>query len=207
MSVTEASTIIRIGLLGGVASGKTMVAGMFEQLGAARLDGDEVGHEVLREPEVVAAARCHWGDTVLDQGGSLDRAKLGRLVFAPPPDGPRELAHLEQLTHPRIGQLLTARMEQLASEGRKGVVLDAAVMLKAGWDQFCDAIVFVDVARDVRLSRARQRGWSEEVFAAREAAQESLQIKRKRADYVIDNSGSPESTRPQVERIWHSLID
>jgi len=197
--------IKRIGLLGGVASGKTLVAEMFEQFGAARLDGDQLGHEVLREPEMIAAARNRWGDAVLDQEGALDRAKLGRLVFAPPPGGPRELAHLEQLTHPRIGRMMHERIARLAAEGREVVVIDAAVMLKAGWDEFCDTIVFVEVPRDVRLSRAQHRGWSEEDFSAREAAQESLQIKRKRADYVIDNSGSPESTRSQVERIWQSL--
>jgi len=67
-------------------------------------------------------------------------------------------------------------------------------------------VVFVDAPRELRLARARKRGWSEADFAAREGAQESLDFKRKRADLVLDNSGSPEQTQAQVERFWHSLV-
>ena len=85
-------------------------------------------------------------------------------------------------------------------------MLDAPLLLEAGWDRLCDALVFVEVPRELRLSRALARGWSEEEFAAREVAQESLDLKRSRADAIIDNSGSPEETRRQVERSWRCLI-
>ncbi len=85
-------------------------------------------------------------------------------------------------------------------------MLDAPLLLEAGWDKFCDTLVFVDAPRELRLARALARGWSEEDFAAREGVQESLDWKRRRADVVVDNSGSPEQTRSQVERLWHSLI-
>lgn len=202
-----------VGLLGGVASGKSLVARQFCELGAGLLDGDRAGHEVLRQAEVIQAARARWGERILGPDGQIDRAALGRIVF-PPPQGcgeqlgdenNAELEFLEQLTHPRIGELLRHEARRLAATGKWLAVLDAAVMLKAGWDRLCDKIVFVDAPREIRLARALERGWSEEEFTAREAAQESLIVKRERADMVIDNSGSPEMTQAQVERLWRTL--
>lgn len=194
-----------IGILGGIASGKSLVAEQLRRLGAPRLDADLAGHEALREPAVEAACRQRWGESVFNAEGRVDRQALARIVFAPAPDGPRELAELERLTHPRIAERLTAEIDRQRQAGAKAVVLDAAVMHKAGWDRFCDVIVFVDSPRELRMQRARKRGWSDEDFAAREAAQESLNVKRERADVSIDNSGSTEDTQAQVERLWHAL--
>ena len=110
------------------------------------------------------------------------------------------------MTHPRIGVRLLAKIEAAAHQRVPLAVLDAAVMRKAGWDKFCDKIVMVDAPQAVRLARARSRGWTEAEFAAREAAQESLDEKRDLADLVIDNSGSPEATRAEVRRLWPALI-
>ena len=85
-------------------------------------------------------------------------------------------------------------------------MLDAPLLLEAGWDGLCDTLVFVDAPRPLRMARAVGRGWREEEFAAREGVQKSLDSKRARADVIIDNSGSPESTRAQVERFWHTLV-
>lgn len=195
-----------VGLLGGVASGKSLVARQLCELGAGLLDGDRAGHEVLQLPEIERLVRQYWGDAVFGDDGRVNRKALGKIVFAPPPEGPRQLQRLEQLTHPEIGVRLRRQADHLAREGRKVAVLDAPVMLKAGWDKFCDRIVFVDAPREVRLARAVGRGWNQEDFAAREAAQESLEVKRAHADTMIDNSGSPESTEAQVKRLWQSLV-
>lgn len=195
-----------VGLLGGVASGKSLIARQLCELGAGLLDGDRAGHEVLRLPEIERQVRALWGEAVFAPDGRIDRKALGKIVFAPPPDGPRELQRLEELTHPEIGMRLRLQAEELARAGRTVAVLDAPVMLKAGWDKFCDRIVFVDAPHEVRLARAIGRGWNQEDFAAREAAQEALEVKRAHADTVIDNSGSPEHAQAQVERFWQSLI-
>src|SRR6185437_1952473 len=105
----------------------------------------------------------------------------------------------------KIGELLRRQAAELAQQGRRVAVLDAPVMLKAGWDQLCDQIVFVDAPPDLRYERARQRGWSQEEFTAREAAQEPVHVKRDCANLVIDNSGTPAATRSQVERLWQTL--
>jgi dephospho-CoA kinase len=195
-----------IGILGGVASGKSLVADEFRRLGAKVLDADQVGHEVLRETGVIRAARERWGDAVLDENGQIKRSNVAKIVFAPPPHGPGELAFLEQLTHPRISNRLQQEIARLRqSRDVEVVILDAPVMLKAGWDRFCDHILFIEAPRDLRLERARERGWSDAIFAAREAAQEPLETKRAAASHVIDNSRSIDMTRQQVESVWQSL--
>ena len=195
-----------IGILGGVASGKSLVAGHFAQLGAGVLDADRAGHEVLRLPEIETAARARWGPGVFGPDGRIDRARLAHIVFTPEPEAERERRFLEQRTHPEIRRRLVAQAGRLAHGGVPAAVLDAPLLLEAGWDSLCDKLVFVDVPRQVRLARARSRGWSEEEFVAREAAQESLDVKRKRADVIIDGSRSPEQVQAHVERFWHSLV-
>lgn len=195
-----------IGILGGVASGKSRVTEEFARLGAGVLDADRAGHEALRMPHVRQAIRERWGSAVFGPDGQVDRPKLAAIVFARTPEGRENRGYLEKITHPEIRRLLVSGVRQLEESGAKAAVLDAPLLLEAGWDSLCDRLAFVDAPRDLRLARARTRGWSEEEFTAREAAQESLEIKRQRADVIIDNSGSLEETRAQVERLWGSLI-
>lgn len=199
--------MILIGILGGVASGKSAVSNRLKTLGAVVLDADQMGHEVLREPEVKEELRRHWGETVFDAAGEVDRRKVAGIVFAATPQGEDELTFLERLTHPRIGERLREQLEELRFRGVRAAVLDAPVMLKAGWDRMCDCIVFVDTPRHVRLARARQRGWTEVDFAAREEAQEPLETKRRRAGTILDNSSSWDQLYEQVDRFWHSLSE
>ena len=194
-----------LGLLGGIASGKSLVAEQLAHLGAVVLDADRAGHEALRLPRIEQAVRGRWGDGVFGPDGRVARPRVARIVFAPPPDGPREREFLQQLTHPEIARLIR---EQIASipPGTPLAVLDAALIFEAGWDKLCDKFVLVDAPRALRLARAVARGWTEDEFAAREGAQESLEFKRRRADVIIDNAGSPEHTQVQVERLWRSLV-
>lgn len=197
-----------IGLLGGVASGKSLVASRLKMLGAGLLDGDRAGHRVLCLPEVEQAARQRWGASIFGPDGRIMRAALARVVFAPSPQGPIELHYLEQLTHPQIGAELRREAAHLATQGTfQALVLDAPVMLKAGWSEYCSQVWFVDAPRDVRLARALARGWSQENFVNREAAQEPVEEKRRHADVVIDNSGSPEQTFQQVDRWWQVFLE
>ena len=200
--------MLTIGLIGGVASGKSLVAEEFRRLGAAVFDADRAGHEVLSEPEVKTALQNRWGPTVLGPSGEIDRAAVAKIVFAPPNEkhGPSELEWLEQQTHPRITAKLQAEIARLTAERTTPVlILDAPILLEAGWSGFCRKIVFVEAAPEVRTARAHNRGWTDEQFAAREQAQESLAVKKSRADFVIDNSGTTENARRQVEQIWSHL--
>lgn len=195
--------MIVIGLVGGVASGKSAVAGMFARLGAVVLDADAAGHAVLQDVEVVEAATRRWGSKVLNQNGQLDRAAIAEIVF--PPENRGELSFWQDVTHPRI----TARMKHQLGALRQqsppppAVVLDAALLFEAGWDRLCDALVFVDVPENQRKSRARGRGWTDAEFRAREAAQLPVEEKRARCGLVIDNSGTMKGTYKRVQEVWN----
>lgn len=194
-----------IGLVGGVASGKSLVASQLERLGGCRLDADRAGHEALQRPEIVMAVVKRWGSQVLDPEGRIDRKQVAKIVFAPTEAAAVELAYLERLTHPEIERLLRQQVQQCREDGSPAAVLDAAVMVKAGWVNWCDSVLFIEAPRQVRWDRARQRGWTEAEFDRREAAQTSLAEKRKAADAVIDNSGDERATFAQVTAYWESL--
>ena len=195
-----------VGLLGGIASGKSLVAKKLQDLGAVVLDADRAGHEVLRLPHVIQAARDRWGASIFGADGEIERKRLAAIVFARTDEGRRELEYLEKLTHPEIGRRLQEQLNLFRAQGVQVAVLDAPVMLKAGWDRFCDQIWFIDAPYEVRLKRAQTRGWTEDEFRDRELAQEPVERKRELADLVLDNSGDIEYTHRQIERLWHSLI-
>jgi dephospho-CoA kinase len=195
-----------LGLVGGIASGKSVVADCLRDLGATVLDADRVGHAVLREPEVIRQLHERWGAKVLDSAGQIIRREVARIVFAPGKESER--VFLEQLTHPRIRQRLMQELaEAQASPSSPPVlVIDAALLFEAGWDQLCDKIVFVDAPRDARMERAVRRGWSTEQLAAREAAQMPLDEKRKRSHLVIRNVRTLENVRDVVRLTWNDLL-
>lgn len=194
-----------VGLLGGIASGKTLVARQLAEMGACVLDADRAGHEVLEQPDVKRAAAERWGSTILGPDGRIDRRRLAEIVFAPTAEGVAERAFLQQLTHPRIARRLVEEAKRRAREGFRVAVLDAPLLLEAGWDKLCDILVFVEAPRPLRLARVQARGWSTQEFADRESVQASLDVKRLRAAWVIDNSGSPDQTREQLVRLWNRL--
>jgi len=197
-----------LGIAGGIASGKSFVTEQLERNGAAVISADAAAHEVLKLEEVKLLARKRWGDSIFAADGQIDRPALGKIVFAPPPDGPRERKYLEQLTHPRIREIINRQAGELASQGSApAIVLDVPLLFESGWNKFCDKIVFVEAPPELRQKRAAERGWTPEEFTRREAAQQSLETKRNGADVVIDNSGSRESARSQVDRFWQSLVD
>ncbi|MEX2174533.1 MAG: dephospho-CoA kinase [Pirellulaceae bacterium] len=195
-----------LGLVGGIASGKSFVADCFRDMGAVVLNADAAGHDVLREPDIIAALAQRWGERVLDSRGQISRREVAKIVFAA--DGDQEKRFLEELSHPRI----ELRLQQELAETRatqpppRVVAIDAALLFEAGWDKLCDKIVFVDAPRDARLERAIRRGWSAEQFAAREAAQWPLEKKAQRSHILIRNVRTMENVRDVVRLTWNDLL-
>ncbi|HEX9095194.1 MAG TPA: dephospho-CoA kinase [Candidatus Dormibacteraeota bacterium] len=190
-----------LGLTGGIGSGKSMVAQMFARLGAAVIDADQVAREVV-EPgqpalEEIAAT---FGPDVLLTDGRLDRPKLAEIIFA----DPVERARLDAITHPRI----RTRMDELIKARRSGpgvLIVDIPLLYENGRRTAVEKVIVVWVDPETQLRRIRQRdGISAEAARQRIAAQMPLDAKRARADHVIDNSGTREDTRRQVEAIYHS---
>jgi dephospho-CoA kinase len=194
-----------LGIVGGVASGKSAAAGALVRRGAILVDADQVGHEILEDPEVMAAFRQRWGDSVVGPDGQIVRREVAKRVFGDDPMATREREFLNSVSHPRIGERLRERLDELQSQGVSLVVLDAALLFETGWDQLVDGVLFVDTPRDQRLQRALQRGWTPEQFAAREKSQWPVEQKRSRATWVIENSGSLEQLDAAVEKVWSRI--
>ena len=203
-----------IGLTGGIGGGKSSVAALLKERGALVIDADAVGHELLSDPRVQSQIAERFGRGVFSRNGaargepsSVDRKALGAIVFA----DRRALADLEAILHPKMRERFQRLIDQEASadsDGRRRVVLDAAILLEAGWDDLCDWIVYVDAPRDERMRRVdRERGWSQCAFEAREAAQWPCDRKRQRADFIIANDAGVDGLTQQVERLETRLAE
>jgi dephospho-CoA kinase len=192
-----------IGLIGGIGSGKSQVAAAFARHGARVISGDELAHEALRQPEVKARIADRWGRDILDDRGEVQRRKLAGIVFA----DATERRKLEEMVHPWIRSRIRRDVEEARRDPAvRLVVLDAAIMLEAGWNEICDRLVFIDAPKEERLRRvAGQRGWTADDLEARERAQLPLTAKAARADHALDNSSSLDRLGSQVDdllRLW-----
>jgi len=192
-----------LGLVGGIGSGKSEVAAAMARRGGSLVAGDPLGHAALRQPSVRDQVVARWGGQVVGRDGEVDRKKLGTVVFA----DADERAALEAIVHPWISrrlreQLLAAK----ADPNCRFVVLDAAIMLEAGWRTACDVVVYIDAPRAVRLKRvAAQRGWSADDVMKREQAQLPLALKAACADAALENSGGPQELEAQVDALLSRL--
>jgi dephospho-CoA kinase len=197
-----------IGVLGGIASGKTLVARLLAGPAGLVLAADEIAHEVLDSPELRPLLLERFGPEVVGADGRIDRSVIARSVFAPGGGGRR--SELEGWTHPRVRDRIWARLEQARASGVPRIVLDVPLLLENdaqhGLARACDALVFVDVPEAERDRRAREsRGWAAGEVARREAAQWPLAEKRRRAHHVIPNTDSPETLRADVENVARAL--
>jgi dephospho-CoA kinase len=195
-----------VGLTGGIGGGKSEVAAVLSERGLAVIDADAVGHELLQDPQVRSQIVARFGEGVavgagLEPGAApgIDRAALAAIVFA----DPIERRALEAIVHPLMrARFLTAIKREIQADRARAVVLDAALLLEAGWDDLCDLVVFVDAPRTERMHRAaRQRGWSPQAFEARERAQWPCDEKRRHAALVIRNDAGVDSLRQELDRL------
>jgi len=196
-----------IGILGGIASGKSTVTRMLEDLGAVVFDADQAGHRALHLPHVKQAIRRRFSDGVFDEAGEIVRSQLARHVFGSEQEHRQALADLEEIVHPEIGQELQQFLQVASQEGAPAIVLDAPVMLKAGWNRHCNHLLFVDCSTEDRWQRASNRGWSRQEFDLRESTQEELPLKRQLATWTIANDGDFERLKSQTFEFWKENID
>jgi dephospho-CoA kinase len=189
--------MLRVGLTGGIATGKTTVASMLRELEVPVLNADPLGHELL-EPgqpafdEVLAA----FGNEILDADGKVNRAKLGSVVFT----DEQKRARLNQILHPRILKLVQKWFAALDEpEGPEFAVVEAALIVEAGYNQSLDKLLVCWCGPEQQMERLRERDLSLEQAKQRIAAQMPLEEKRKLADIAIDCSGSIDETERQVK--------
>ena len=194
--------VIRVGLTGGIASGKGLVAAELARLGAVVIDADVLAREVV-EPGTpgLAAVVQRFGTGVLD-GGRLDRARLGAIVFA----DPEARRDLEQIIHPAV-RARAAELER-AAPGDAVVVHVIPLLVETGQQDDFDRVVVVDADPDIQLARLRSRdGLSEEAALARLAAQASREERRAAADVVLSNSGRVTDLHRQIRHLWAELSE
>ena len=193
---------IVIGLTGNIGTGKSTVMGMLAELGAAGIDADKVAHDVVAPGEpAYTRVLADFGPEIAPNGGAIDRARLGQIVFS----SPTALARLEAIVHPAVSQ----RISQLVAEAKAPlVVIEAIKLLEAGLSvQLCSQVWVVTAPRAEQIQRLiATRGLSEQEAILRIDAQPPQEEKVARADVVIDNSGSLADVRRQVEHAWQTLF-
>lgn len=198
-----------IGLVGGVGCGKSHLARLLREKHPLEIvEGDRAGHEVLMEPAVKQGLREAFGDTVFTASGEVNRRGVGRLVFGSQPQQLAARKKLEQIVHPRIAEILVRQVALAQSRPDvEAVILDAAILLEAGWRHICDAVVFIDTPLEKRVERVtNSRGWSRGDLRSREESQFPLERKRKEAEYVVDNSGDVQVALSQLEAVYSRIV-
>jgi dephospho-CoA kinase len=196
--------MLTVGLTGGIGSGKSTVAKMLAELGAPSFDADKVGHEIYRPDgpayhDVIAA----FGSGIVAPDGTIDRKKLGPIVFS----DPAQLKRLEAIVHPRMFQRMGEMVAEMRADGVKApIVIEAAILIEAHWQPLFDEIWLVVAPREKVVERVElERGLKPEQTEARIKAQLSDDERRKYASRVIDNSGTIEELRVKVRGLWQEL--
>ncbi len=195
-----------IGVVGGIASGKSQVTRLLGEMNATIISADEIAHRVLREPKVIdALVNIFTSDILckksLDFDGSrvIDRKKVGSRVFGDSADNPTMRKKLEAIVHPRIREIAKSELETLKREAKaQMIILDAPLLIEGGWLPYCDRLIFVDSPDAFRKQRAMERGWTAQEWSDRESAQLSLSEKRLHATDVLVNDGTLEQLQQRV---------
>ena len=195
--------MLKVGLTGNIAAGKSAVADVWRSMGATVVDADELSRRAV-EPGTPAhdAIAREWGPWVLEEGGALDRAALRQIVFA----DPDARARLESIVHPAVAALRDEHFRQAQARGEKIVVADIPLLFEVGMADEFDVVVLVDAPEEVRLARiVADRGLDEDEARRMIAAQMPSELKRARADVVIENGGTPAELEARAAEVWAEL--
>lgn len=197
--------MLRVGLTGGIASGKSTVGRALAGMGCLLIRADELGHQVLLPGgEAYAGAVAEFGPEILNGDGSIDRRKLAALVFR----DPAQLAKLNALVHPPVRTRTRQLIEAFAATHPHGlVIVEAAIMIETGSFRDYDQLIVAVCGREQQMERAVSRdGITREEVLERLSRQMPLEEKVQYADYVIDTSGAREDTLVRVREVYHSLV-
>jgi dephospho-CoA kinase len=189
---------LRVGLTGGIGSGKSTVATLLADKGAVIIDADEIARRVV-EPDSPVLGRLveEFGTSILHDDGSLNRGALASLAFA----SERATRHLNEITHPAIREIAEIELAH-AQTSAEVVVYEMPLLVETGQVSLVDLVVVVDVSEEKQIQRAMDRGLSEDDVRARMTRQATRSARLDAADHVIDNNGSLDDTVAQVDRLW-----
>jgi dephospho-CoA kinase len=196
--------MLRVGLTGGLASGKSFVGKALAELGCHLIQADELGHQVLLpEGESYAPAVAEFGTGILDESGRIDRRKLGAIVF----QDPEKLRRLSSFVHPAVARLQDRAIAAIQERHPDGiVVVEAAILVETGSYRKFDRLIVAACTPEQQLERAMHRdSYTREEALARIGRQLPIEEKKRVADYVIDTSGSKQSTLEQTGEVYQAL--
>lgn len=193
--------MLKVGLTGGIGSGKSEVSARLDERGAVVIDADKIAREVVQPGTPgLAAVAAEFGEEVLLPSGALDRERVGKIVFA---DADR-LAALNAIVHPLVGERMQELMDAAPADAI--VVYDVPLLAENGLAGMYDAVVVVDAPEETQLDRlTSRRGMTEEDARARMANQATREQRRAVATHVIDNSGTLDDLKSQVDALWETL--
>jgi len=204
--------LLKVGLTGGIASGKSVVGEMLVARGARLIQADQIAHELMQPGQAVYGEVVrHFGKTILNPDGTINRPKLAEAAFHPDSSGATRVAELNRIVHPAV---IRRENEWMEAEGRRDprtiAVIEAALILEAGAAERLDRLIVVTCSEEQRVARYAQRLNIDVEAARREverrmAAQLPDSVKIQRADYVVDNSGSLDNTEAQVRELYATL--
>ena len=194
---------MKIGLTGGIASGKSTVSNILDSLGARIIDADEVAHELMQpERKLWQKIVGCFGREILDSQDKIDRDKLGQIIF----NNAQKKEQLDQLTHPTIISEIKSRLSAL-NRNHKVVIADIPLLIEVGMMDFFAEVWLVYVTRDIQIARLMQRdNISRRAAVKKIDAQLSLSEKKQYADKIIDNNGSKEELKKQVQELLEKIV-
>ena len=195
-----------VGIVGGVGAGKSSIVRHVKALKLHVIDADQIGHEQLAVESIRDQIVAVFGRRVLESDGSISRSLLAVEVFGESPQQQDKRNQLNEIVHPAIRADIRSKILNVPQDA-DAIVLDAALLLEAGWADECDAIIFIDTPLEIRQQRVIEtRGWSIEDHRRREESQWSLKRKRDYCQFVVDNSGTPEASAIQMEQALRSVL-
>jgi dephospho-CoA kinase len=196
--------MLTIGLTGGIGTGKSVVADLLKQHGAAIIDADRLGHEAYTpHTEAWEAVVAAFGNDILTPEGEIDRRKLGGIVFA----DVSQLERLNGIMHPIMARMVEQRKSGLQDDGVAVAVVEAAVLFEAGWDALVDEVWTTDAPVDTVVQRLRERnGLSDEEARKRINSQMPAAERNRRSDVVVNNAADPATLRRTVAAMWETRV-
>ena len=187
-----------IGIVGGIGSGKSFVAGLFGELGCLVINSDDQVRDAYKDPKVQQTIRQWWGAAAFDRQGGVNRRFIAERVFS----SSEERQMLEQLLHPMVAHARDRLMREHANDAQVlAFVWDTPLLFETGLNEYCDAVVFVEAPLDVRILRVKERGWDAFELESREKLQMPLDKKREISDHVLSNTASTDQVRAQVREV------
>ncbi len=192
--------MLKVGLTGSIATGKSTVESIFKELGVPVIDADEVVHKLLKEEKIKNKFVEILGN-VLDEKGEIDRKKVAKIIFS----NQEKRKEIEKIIHPEVFKYIQNWIKEKEKENHDFVIVSVPLMIETGSYKNYDKIIVVYAPKEIQLKRLKKKGMSEEEALKRINAQMDIEEKMKYADFVINNTGSIEDLRKEVEKIYKKL--